>query len=1157
MAEKPYLIYLFGTPQILYQGQVVEIARKPTRALLFYLAAIGKPILRARLIDLIFGDDPDGRNKMRETLGKLRRDLPDPDLIQAANDTVFLDLSRAEIDYLEFSAIQTDVEKEIWRLSSEEPLSDALYQKIARIGSMWRGQDFLSGALEGVAAEVYNWQSEINSGLITSMSAIGRRLALHEMRWGVPQNAARWISMVLKVDPYDEELHYGLLRALIAMKDFRDARLRLDRYKELFSADKPSEWGKKIFALEKQIANRTQDINVEWAVHVTVPAPFVGREKILEELKRAYRAGGAAIIFGEAGLGKTCLVQEFYRRIDPLPRALIASCSLNDADLPYAPWSALLRKVVSREEWRELNYVWAEPLATIIPEIRKWRDDLPDREPTAREQSRTVLFEAIHQALIQIAESGTLLIFLDDAHWADEGTLAVAAYLLKHGFFANGNAFLVLAARVEEDNSRLDQFVLTSYPQRLRRMELERLADQEIAALARSVLGREIKESTTKRLAQDTGGNAIFVLELLLSLSNAGVDMTLAQYPASQTVEALISRRIQLLSEDAQDKLRHAAILGNHFNLAVLEHMTQLSGGAMAAIMVELEQARLVQLRDSDRYIYVFIHEIIRESLLKGMPKPIRRSLHQKAARAITRDLRGKIESQAAVLARHYENAGEFSQAFDAWIIAARYSYRLASVEGATDNYQRAERLITRAPSLSDDQLYQLYFSWSDMCFENDDPKTLERINQSLLNLGQERGSDLLIGNAYDGLSDACFTSNRFEEGEKFSDQAIPYLERSGNTFELMEAQNHRGVFCYMQGRPREGQPYFLSALALGSGLDDLLIARALGNANFQMSITETMLGFPASGLEYARQSYIEYGKSHNMYGQGVALSAIGLAQYFLFDHQNGYRVCLEGIDVTKKIDGWRMMGYNEGYASFHTLEMGMLDAAWTHAQNTIRIGQEHGHNEIVAIGYRTLGDIYARLGAYSHAAQVYQQGIAIAGQNFMALEHSHRLGYALVCMDQREMGHQYIQGAIAMCDASGLDIFSMYARLFQAMLFFKEGRRDEFDQLAAWFAEEYPKRTNREFHFLDAYHAHALYEQGRVEDALKLIRAAQKFFEKHFLLWLEIACLKTEITILSKIHQPDDLPRERMSAIFERIDAQIGGAPVSAEWEHFKQTEV
>jgi DNA-binding SARP family transcriptional activator/tetratricopeptide (TPR) repeat protein len=1149
-----YQITLIGPPQILYEGQNVEIKRRPTRALLFYLAASGQPISRAKLIDVFFQneDEATGRAHLRETLGKLRGALPDPDLIQAGNESLSMDFSRAQVDALELRGVLSELDQHLWIVPEDKPLPPNLYDMITRAGDLWRGREFLSGVDFSFSAALENWQIETDGQIKGDLLNMGQRLIAHENRWGNPQNAVRWLRMSLTVNNLDEELHHLLLITLLNMNAQAEAQKHYELVQKLFESEMGMEPGEKIQSLAPRIFNRpAENKTASWTIHASVPAPFTGRETILEEIQRAYRVGGAIAIFGEAGGGKTRLVQEFYLRADNTPRPLIVSCYPLETNLPYQPWIDLLRKTISAEEWQSLEATWAAPLTMLLPELRDLRDDLPQAQQVFSEQSRTVLFESIHQILLTVADKQPILLFLDDAHWADESTLEIVAYLLKHSFFSEARGLLIMAARVKENNSPLDKLLLTSFPQRLRRIELGQLNQEEIAMLARSLLERDLPKRVIEQLLQGTGGNAFFLLEILQALRAMPRVDTPSGLPLLQSVQELIASRLQPLSENARETLASAAILGSHFSLPLLEKMVKLPGERIVKAIEELEQARLLQAQEKEKLTYAFIHEMIRESLLSGLSAPRKRLLYQKAAEALCAYLGKNTEPQAAVLAFYCEEAGDLPQAVDYWVQAAQYAYRLASVQGATEAYQRAERLVPRAASLTDDQIYALYASWSDMAFENDDPETLRRLNQHLLTLGQERGSDLLIGNAYDGLSDACFTANQFAEGMKNTEQAMIYLKRCGNTFELMEAQNHHGVFLYMQGRLRESQPWFRASLELGLGSADPFILRSLGNANYQMAITETILGFPREGIRFGKQSYEDYGRAHRPYGQVAALSVLGVSNYFLINFKAGYEACREGIEIAERLSGWRMLGYLQGYGSMNCLEMGLIGPAWEHAQKAMELGKRFGHGEIVGIGFKCIGDINTRLHSFPQAAQAYQQGIAAAGEHFVALENLHRLGYALAMLGQ-EAGLGYIQQVIDQTTQLELGSISIYAAIFKLNLMLHKGITEETEKYAAQLNEELSQRTGQTLVVFEQHKAEFAFQEGKLEEALELIQNVTRHFKATSLCWFELSALKLENAILQKMGRSSEETRQRIHKIFSSMEASIGDAPFRTEWQGY-----
>jgi len=79
----------------------------------------------------------------------------------------------------------------------------------------------------------------------------------------------------------------------------------------------------------------------------------------------------------------------------------------------------------------------------------------------------------------------------------------------------------------------------------------------------------------------------------------------------------------------------------------------------------------------------------------------------------------------------------------------------LMAVDEAIRDCRRAERLIRNTSDLTETQIYRLYRIWNQISFENDDFKNLQALNLSLRALGFERDSNLLIGAALTGLSDA------------------------------------------------------------------------------------------------------------------------------------------------------------------------------------------------------------------------------------------------------------------------------------------------------------------------------------------------------------------------------------------------------------------
>jgi len=955
-------IIVFGTPYLLWNKKPFTIKRRIPRALLFFLAAEGKPISRNNLQTLFWPEETEAtaRARFRDNLSKLRNALPDSNLIQTINETLMLASDNVQVDLLEFNNLIKQMGKLPWNLPSTEPLSTALYNTLVSVAKLWQGPDLLSGLYWPKSNALDDWHRAKEFEAQKTMRRVLARLIDHEVAIGDLDQVINWVHIALQLDNLDENQNSLLLKTLLSLNRKSDARNHYQEIEALFQLELGSELPEAIQMLREQVFNQRTTMQpkhqLTWPVHSSLSIPFVGQEKALEQLDHVYKANNGVVIFGEAGAGKTRLVQEFCQNLKAKPRLLMAEGNATESNLPYYLWINLARRSVSTEEWQRLSAAWAAPLTLILPELADIHPELRPQAIFELDHPRTVLLEAIHQLLSLLAKDGPLLIFIDDVHWADESSVAILAYLLQQSFFEVRRCFLVMTSRIEEKSPWLEKLLLNEPSQRLRQIELANLDSEDVASLVQYVLEKTPPQDFIERLTQDTGGNPLFVLETLQAIFNAELTQPIEEimrFPLAPSVHQLIQARVKKVSSQAKKHLFVATLLGVEFDLSLIKKVTKTTDIKALDALEELESSRLIQSNQGDGGIeYSFVHAKFRDSVILDLSPARKCLLHGKIANALEHHYEKRLDSQAARIAYHYQESGNLPSAFDYWVRAGHYAYRLFSVQEANAAFSSAERIIPREPVLTEEQIYQLYSGWSDMAFENDDPETLFRINKAALSFGKECNCDLLIGTAYDGLSDGCMAANKFQEGLEYTIEGIPYIERSGNAFELMEIFTHCGVFHYMLGQLGEARPWFEKVLAMVPETDDLLVLRACGHANSQMALISTLTGWPKEGAEYAERSLENYIQANRSYGQAVAYSMLGLAKYLLADFANGQQACEQGIEIAKRIETWRILGYLHAYTGMNELELGNLGAAWDNAQSALELGSIHQHNEIVALGH-------------------------------------------------------------------------------------------------------------------------------------------------------------------------------------------------------------
>ena len=628
--------------------------------------------------------------------------------------------------------------------------------------------------------------------------------------------------------------------------------------------------------------------------------------------------------------------------------------------------------------------------------------------------------------------------------------------------------------------------------------------------------------------------------------------VTCDELPVSASMEKLILGRMQNLSEQAGDVLLTAAVQGRRFDLQILEKAISLSADGLVTAVEALEQAQLIRKApQTDDTSYIFVHELLRDALIANMSDVRKRALHKKIAQALEEILGQQTGAKAALLAHHYAEANEYARAFDYWVKAGLHAYYLFSVEGATLAFQHAEALIEKTV-LQDEQIYTLYACWGDMAFENDNAGLVDILNQRLLKLGKEQGSDLLIGTALDGLSDACMARNQFEQGLKYVREAIPYLEASNNITELMDAYCHCGVFLYMLNHFVASQEYFLKALNITPDSRDNRKLRSSGHANYQMAVTFVGMGWPTKAIVYAEKSLWELTLSKWPYGPVIAHSAIGLTNYYLADYATGRDHSLQSIVLAERIDGWRMLGYAHVYAGMNETELALLDSAWIHAQKAIEIGEKHNHSEITSMGHKIVGDIYAHLSALPQAAAAYQRGVDVAGKSFMALENLHRLGATLALMGD-PYGEAMLEKALNEALVADLGIVSTYAQVLHLNLFLARGEYEVFYREVDMVAEEFKKRSNPDtLAWTEYLKAAAAFQQGNTEQALSLLEALAPVFKRTPLFWIELRALGIQVQVLRALHRDVTETIMRITEMLTIIEDSLGNAPLTTEWQAF-----
>ncbi len=417
--------------------------------------------------------------------------------------------------------------------------------------------------------------------------------------------------------------------------------------------------------------------------------------------------GGSGYVItleGPPGIGKSRLVRETtaiaaHRGV---PVSTIF-CESHASDVPFQAVSRLLRTGMgiesldaeaARARARE-QFVDADPEDLLLLDdllgIRDSATPLPEIAPDARRRRLTALIIGA-----SLARKDPAVYVIEDAQWVDEVSESMLA-----DFFAviPQTTSLVLITHRPEYR---DALMRVSGAQNL---ALRPLNDAQTSALTAELLGADPSLSQlATQVATRAAGNPFFAEEMVRDLAERGVlrgqpgayqlraDVADVEVPA--TLQATIGARIDRLGATAKQTLNAAAVIGARFDMDLL---TTLVDTADVAPLIEAELVD--QVRFSAQPEYVFHHPLIRTVAYESQLKSDRAQLHRRLAAAID-----EADENAALIAEHYEAAGDLHAAFD-WHMRAGTWSAIRDIPAAQTSWRRARQAADRLPDDDPDRV--------------------------------------------------------------------------------------------------------------------------------------------------------------------------------------------------------------------------------------------------------------------------------------------------------------------------------------------------------------------------------------------------------------------------------------------------------------------
>jgi class 3 adenylate cyclase/tetratricopeptide (TPR) repeat protein len=504
----------------------------------------------------------------------------------------------------------------------------------------------------------------------------------------------------------------------------------------------------------------------------------------LEDALLAARRGESRFVAlaGEAGIGKTRLAGELGREARELGCTVLGgACSDTELSLPYLPFVEAIGNYLDGMDPDQLTGALGPGLAELAQLFPQLSPSAVPERSTDPGQAKLRLFEAIVSLLALPARERTLLLTVEDVHWADASTRELLDYLARR--LTDLPSLIVVTYRVDEIHRK---HPLLPILQGWRRsgvaevVELGPLSRGGVGEMLAAILGDGAVDSELQELMLERSEGNPFVLEEMLrevvERSGSNGRQVISATPLPETVRHAILLRVERLGDEQVTVLETAAILGRSFDHETLLAVTGEREGAVHDALDAAIAQQLIEEDPSRPGRYSWRHALTQEAIYAETVTPRRQAIHSRAA-----DVLAQQDSTRPVdLANHLLGAARFEEAVPVCLRSAE------EAEGALA-FGEAVSVLERALPYVDDPLERARV----LCrigrdqWRNGEPATAVGYLAAGVDALEERGEDLEAAHHRIVLGRCHWECERPDAARGEYERALAALEAAGPSADL------------------------------------------------------------------------------------------------------------------------------------------------------------------------------------------------------------------------------------------------------------------------------------------------------------------------------------------------------------------------------------
>jgi predicted ATPase/class 3 adenylate cyclase len=762
------------------------------------------------------------------------------------------------------------------------------------------------------------------------------------------------------------------------------------------------------------------------AIHRPFDGTMVGREQELNKLEtfamQAFDASQAAVayVYGEPGIGKSRLSFELRNRLRKR-RSLYWMVCQSDQILrkPFNPFIYLLKHYFGQKPTNtpeanlqsfetEFKMLLSELVEITAPEAELIKREVVRTKPVlvnlvglkatdtffddldAKGRYQNIL--AALSALVQAeALLGPVVLELEDGHWFDDSSMEFLAELV--GRLRNMPVFILVTSRYDDNGLKPKLFSealveKNGLPQL--EIDLNILDAEAMRGFATQRLKGEVSPELLELLLRTTSGNPFYAEQMLeyflesgqLEQQANGWMVKDVNVRVSDSIQAVLTARIDRLSGLVKETIKAAAVIGREFELPVLtevmmanSELSQHNGNSSAVLREQVKTAERAQIWQAMNELrYIFKHSLLREAVYDMQLKTRLKELHHLIGEAIEKLHSGNLEHRYVDLVFHYELAQDEDKLREYLQKAADYAKEFYQNQQALHFY---DKLIVILEKQGDDKektktllkkssILELVGRWEES----------EALARQALKVARTVQNNKLLGRANDALGHLLMLKGRYEEAHGYLETAAAYFGSSHDDRGTSKVYGHLGTLYFRKGKYEDAKLYFIKSIQIAQRYTH---TSSLAQIVATLGLTYMNLGKYDDGIRWQQSQLEACQKVNDRQGMAALLTNMGIVHFEKGEYDQALDCYQRGLDLAEELGNKQLTSIAIGCIGTVWQRKGRFDLAEQHFERDLALTEELGDKQGICIALGLIGDLYSVMGKFDEAIGFMQRNLKLA----------------------------------------------------------------------------------------------------------------------------------------------------------------------------------